>query len=115
MDIETKDGILLRNIPDGTPDEVIKARLAVIREEKQPEASIADKIASNPITRFAIGAAKPIIGGAQLAAKVQAPFGLTGQQVAVPLAKSVIHFHHNGAQAAVRAGATGFKQCIDKR
>ena len=45
MDIETKDGILLRNIPDGTPDEVIKARLAVIREEKQPEASIADKIA----------------------------------------------------------------------
>lgn len=80
MDIETKDGILLRNIPDGTPDEVIKARLAVIREEKQPEASIADKIASNPITRFAIGAAKPIIGGAQLAANA---FGSQGVKDAV--------------------------------
>lgn len=31
MDIQTKDGILLRNIPDGTPEEVIKARLAQIR------------------------------------------------------------------------------------
>lgn len=31
MDIQTKDGILLRNIPDGTPDEVIKARIEQIR------------------------------------------------------------------------------------
>src|SRR3990167_11345797 len=31
MDIQTKDGILLRGIPDGTPDEAIKARIAKIR------------------------------------------------------------------------------------
>lgn len=31
MDIQTKDGILLRGIPDGTPDEAIKARIAQIR------------------------------------------------------------------------------------
>lgn len=33
MDIQTKDGILLRGIPDGTPDEAIKARIAKIRAE----------------------------------------------------------------------------------
>lgn len=42
MDIQTKDGILLRNIPDGTPEEQVKARIATIRQErvlqqKQPE------------------------------------------------------------------------------
>lgn len=31
MDIQTKDGILLRNIPDSTPDDVIKARIQSIR------------------------------------------------------------------------------------
>lgn len=31
MDIQTKDGILLRGIPEGTPDEDIKARIAQIR------------------------------------------------------------------------------------
>lgn len=34
MDIQTKDGILLRNIPDGTPDDAIKARIADIRASK---------------------------------------------------------------------------------
>lgn len=33
MDIQTKDGILLRGIPDGTPDDAIKARIAKIRGE----------------------------------------------------------------------------------
>lgn len=33
MDIQTKDGILLRGIPDGTPDDVIKARIEKIRAE----------------------------------------------------------------------------------
>ena len=32
MDIQTKDGIFLRNIPDGTPEESIKARIASIRQ-----------------------------------------------------------------------------------
>lgn len=31
MDIQTQDGIVLRGIPDGTPDEAIKARIAQIR------------------------------------------------------------------------------------
>lgn len=39
MDIQTKDGILLRNIPDGTPDEAIKARIAQIRSGAQPKPS----------------------------------------------------------------------------
>ena len=33
MDIQTKDGIILRGIPDGTPEEAIKARIAKIRSE----------------------------------------------------------------------------------
>jgi len=33
MDIQTKDGILLRGIPEGTPDEVIKERITKIRAE----------------------------------------------------------------------------------
>lgn len=33
MDIQTKDGITLRGIPDGTPDEAIKARIEKIRAE----------------------------------------------------------------------------------
>lgn len=37
MDIQTKDGILLRNIPDGTPDDVIKERIAKIRGTTTPE------------------------------------------------------------------------------
>ena len=49
MDIKTKDGILLRGIPDGTPDEVIKERIAKIRGEKSqlfaaPTSSLVDKI-----------------------------------------------------------------------
>lgn len=34
MDIQTKDGIMLRGIPDGTPDDAIKARIAKIRAER---------------------------------------------------------------------------------
>lgn len=43
MDIQTKDGIMLRGIPDGTPDDVIKARIEKIRAEKSPS-SVVDKI-----------------------------------------------------------------------
>lgn len=37
MDIQTKDGILLRGIPEGTPDDVIKARIEKIRAETSKE------------------------------------------------------------------------------
>jgi hypothetical protein len=41
MDIQTKDGIILRGIPDGTPDDVIKARIEKIRAESTPTPEIA--------------------------------------------------------------------------
>lgn len=51
MDIQTKDGILLRGIPDGTPEEVIKARLAEIRggnpqekPQQQAQSNLSDKL-----------------------------------------------------------------------
>lgn len=37
MDIQTKDGILLRGIPDGTPDDVIKYRIEKIRGDAIPK------------------------------------------------------------------------------
>lgn len=37
MDIQTKDGIILRNIPEGTPDDEIKARIQQIRAGNVPE------------------------------------------------------------------------------
>jgi len=43
MDIKTKDGILLKNVPDGTPEEEIKARLQSIRSgNTHPTDSIPD-------------------------------------------------------------------------
>lgn len=47
MDIQTKDGILLRNVPDGTPDEVIQARIAKIRGGNSPEAQPQSKLNLN--------------------------------------------------------------------
>lgn len=45
MDIQTKDGILLRGIPDGTPDDVIKERITKIRAERtSTPASLVDQI-----------------------------------------------------------------------
>lgn len=89
MDIQTKDGILLRGIPDGTPDEAIKARIAQIRagqggtqEGTQTagwtpftpsgeraggvsDITTPEAIMGNPGTQFAIGAAEPVLGAAQ--------------------------------------------------
>lgn len=84
MDIQTQDGILLKGVPDGTPDDVIKARIQSIRAGKEVKAEqpempatveiagrkfnlpLASSIAGNPLTRFAIGAAEPILGAGQL-------------------------------------------------
>ncbi len=117
MDIQTKDGIILRGIPDGTPEEEIKERISQIRagggqrqklsteqlrqqiendpisrgareaskETKlgnifgetvgqwlggNPDATLPQRIAAAPGTRFAMGAASPVIGGAQLLANM---------------------------------------------
>lgn len=72
MDIQTKDGILLRNIPDGTPDEEIKARIEKIRggavsqpkggdsESSGRNAAIAGRAAWNGAASIADVAADPM-------------------------------------------------------
>jgi hypothetical protein len=52
FDVETKDGIVLQGIPDGTPDEEIKARIAKIRAGGQPQPP-----------QSGAGAAQPAISG----------------------------------------------------
>lgn len=73
MDIQTKDGILLRGIPDGTPDEVIKARIAAIRgggdtSAPAPDATLGQKVLSSSPARFIKGLKDPIDAGAQFLA-----------------------------------------------
>jgi hypothetical protein len=55
MDIKTQDGILLRNIPDGTPDDVIKARIQQIRGSQQPEQSTLSQV-GEAAGNFGVGA-----------------------------------------------------------
>lgn len=94
MDIQTKDGILLRGIPDGTPDEEIKARIQTIRAERdsgeqagpvkpyvpsgERGLDVAGLIAGNPATRFVAGMVSPFMGTAQNLEQTveQAPFTL---------------------------------------
>lgn len=61
MDIQTKDGILLRGIPDGTPDDVIKQRITQIRAQKPEQLGVLD--------RAAIGVKDITDAGAQLLTK----------------------------------------------
>lgn len=92
MDIQTKDGILLRGIPDGTPEEAIKARIATIRAGRtkpapMPEPAFerearetlsvtpAELISANPIVRAATAAARPILAANNLLVR---PLGLRG-------------------------------------
>lgn len=76
MDIQTKDGITLRNIPDGTPEEAIKARLATIRAERgQPAAPVAEDSFAK---RVGMGALEAGLGVAQLASR---PVGAIGEAV----------------------------------
>jgi hypothetical protein len=52
MDIQTKDGILLRGIPDGTPDDVIKARIQQVRSgqpSRQPQVEQPKKYALSDV------------------------------------------------------------------
>lgn len=48
MDIQTKDGILLRNIPDGTPEETIKLRIATIRQDREKSTQQPDQQVQQP-------------------------------------------------------------------
>lgn len=68
MDIQTQDGILLKGIPDGTPDEAIKARIAAIRAEgQQPSRPTTEqKVQASAPMRFIQGMRDPIDAGAQI-------------------------------------------------
>jgi hypothetical protein len=95
-DIQTKDGILLRNIPEGTPDEAIKARIAKIRAERgtakpapaKPAfeaeaeriagATPADLVAGSAPVRFAVGAGSQVLGAMQGVEKKPMAFGPAG-------------------------------------
>ena len=72
MDIQTKDGILLRNVPDGTSDDVIKARLAQIRAEgdsaKPATATTMQKVQASGPMRVIQGMRDSIDAGAQMLA-----------------------------------------------
>lgn len=59
MDIQTQDGILLRGIPDGTPDEVIKQRIATIRAGGQAPA-LTQQPAGDPTAMQKIQASAPM-------------------------------------------------------
>ena len=107
MDIQTRDGILLRGIPDGTPEEVIRARIEKVRSERnfaeikaegnavrpppqftpsgeKPELSYSnpDILRGHPLVRFAEGAASPVIGVAQLGANVIGAGGQVNEFIA---------------------------------
>lgn len=76
MDIQTKDGIVLRGIPDGTPDEAIKARIEKIRAEGMgaaPQPTAAPQLPqAEPapmLERAARGFAAPFVGTVQAGAK----------------------------------------------
>lgn len=57
--------------PDGMSDADIGAAIRkTLAPKPQQEASAADKVAAFPLTRFAIGAAKPVLGAAQFAANL---------------------------------------------
>lgn len=66
MDIQTKDGIILRNIPDGTPEETIKARINEIRASSRPKLKQIDingpkgAASDSGLKNFAAGVGKAI-------------------------------------------------------
>lgn len=73
---ELPDGRKLE-FPDGTDPAVIQQTVKKVlgappaeQAPQQAPATTAEKIAGNPITRFALGAAAPVIGGAQFLANV---------------------------------------------
>src|SRR3990167_10054996 len=72
-------------VPEGTTPEQAQAQIeqhlstvpdnVALKEERQPD--IAERIAGNPVTRFALGAASPILGAAQLGAEALGFEGVT--------------------------------------
>jgi len=72
MDVRLPDGTTITNVPDNITQADLMARLG--KSQQPQEASTADKIAAFPLTRFAVGAAKPFLGAAQAVANLT-PYG----------------------------------------
>ena len=116
MDIQTKDGILLRGIPDGTPEADIKARIAKIRSlgkegvsqpAPTPFRSSAEKavtpqeeVLGNPMVRGMIGAARPFVGAGQLIANTVG--------MGEPVNKAITETDRNIQRGREFIGSTGF-------
>jgi hypothetical protein len=81
-EIETKDGIVIRNIPDNIkPDDPsIKERVMRARGSAD-KPTVAEKVAGSAPVRFAVGAAEPILGAAQLGANL---WGMGDKTVTIP-------------------------------
>lgn len=89
MNVELPDGTVIQDVPDGISRAELTAKLArngydvskldkpavfvPSGEKEQPTLTSPEAIASNPLTRFAVGAASPILGAAQLIGKVPLP------------------------------------------
>ena len=72
MDIQTKDGILLRNIPDGTPEEDIKARIVQIRAQVATS-PVSEGAGSNVLGDLAAGALR---GAGSIGATLLSPYDM---------------------------------------
>lgn len=100
MDYQTKDGILLRNVPDGTPDELIKARIEKIRAERNSSDS---STANNFLVNKAGGGVEPILNA--VSGMIAKPVSDVGGLVAT--AKDFITGNESG-------DAQGFKQSVQE-
>lgn len=100
MDVQTKDGILLRGVPDGTPDSEIKARIDKIRASNAP-----DNARQSPITPV-----KPTPG-----MDPTADMG-TGQRLLAGAGKAVVDLGRGAAQlfGADNQGAIDEAKRLDK-
>ena len=84
MDIQTKDGILLRNIPDDTPDEVIKQRIAQIRQQSKPEPSTG-RVGLNAVNKGIAGGIDAVLNTpTNLVNLVKAGVGYKMGEIGVP-------------------------------
>lgn len=77
MDVRLPDGTIVKNVPEGITQSELMARVGKMsspvtpaKPATRPEITDAEMIAGNPLTRFALGAASPILGAAQLGAEL---------------------------------------------
>lgn len=73
MDVRLPDGTVVTNVPEGITQAELMARVGGSSSEPakpaKSEPTTAEKIAGNPATRFAMGAASPVLGLLQLGEK----------------------------------------------